>query len=96
MPLSLKRKTAWITWLQKQGDEKPVDNKPKFMVGDWIIKENIVYHIDKISGVYLTLSTLEGKALVYHTGVLDDDKVHLWTIQDSKDGDVLSVNNEEH
>ncbi len=63
--------------------------EPKFKVGDWIVKENIVYHIDKISGVYLTLSTLNGTALVYHTNVLDNDKIHLWTIQDAKDGDVL-------
>ena len=78
--------------LEKQGEQKPIDKvEPKFKVGDWIVKENIVYHIDKISGVYLTLSTLDGTALVYHKSVLDNDndKIHLWTIQDAKDGDVL-------
>ena len=65
--------------------------EPKFKVGDWIVNHNVVYHIDKISGVYLTLSTLDGTALVYNISVLDSEYTRLWTIQDAKDGDVLAT-----
>ena len=72
--------------------QKPADKvEPKFKVDDWIVKENIVYHIDKISGVYLTLSTIDGTALVYHKNVLNNYKIHLWDISDAKDGDVLAT-----
>ena len=63
--------------------------EPKFHEGDWVIVHNVIYHIDKISGVYLTLSTLDGTALVYHISVLDSEHTRLWTIEDAKDGDVL-------
>ena len=73
--------------------EEKIDNEnkiePKFHEGDWIVNHNTVYHIDKISGVYLTLSTLDGTALVYHISVLNNEHTHLWTIADAKDGDIL-------
>lgn len=79
--------------IEEQYDWELLDDgkiSPKFKVGDWIVKESTVYHIDKISGVYLTLSTLDGIALCYHISVLDNDEVHLWTIEDAKDGDILA------
>lgn len=78
--------------IEEQYDWELLDDgkiSPKFKVGDWIVKESTVYHIDKISGVYLTLSTLDGIALFYHISVLDNDEVHLWTMEDAKDGDIL-------
>ena len=64
--------------------------EPKFKVGDWIVKGNVIYRIDKISGVYLTLSTLDGTALVYHISVLDSERIRPWTINDAEEGDVLA------
>ena len=79
-------------WLEKQGEgekESTDKDEQKFNVGDWIVYHNSVYHIDKISGIYLTLSTLDGTALVYHKSVLDSEYTHFWTIADAKNGDVL-------
>ena len=78
---------------KENDDSLTSEDDSKFKVGDWIVKDNIVYHIDKISGVYLTLSTLDGTALVYHISVLDSEYTHLWTIQDAKEGDVLVTPN---
>lgn len=94
MPLSIKRKDAWITWLQKQGEEKPADNKPKFQKGDWVVfnpggnahqiirvVENATSHTygyDTVDGYYFN-DTAEG--------------VRLWNINDAKPGDVLASKN---
>ena len=94
MPLSIKRKDAWLAWLEKQGVEKPADNKPKFHEGDWgvfnpgcnahqIIRvvENVTSHTygyDTVDGYYFN-DTAEG--------------VRLWNITDAKPGDVLASEN---
>lgn len=90
MPLSIKRKDAWLAWLEKQGEENPADNKPKFQEGDWVVfnpgcnahqivrvVENTTSHTygyDTVDDYYFN-DTTEG--------------VRLWNITDAKDGDVL-------
>lgn len=82
-------------WLEKQGKQKSSDKaEPRFKVGDWIITkdknvhkdysvckiveiENNRYHLE--NGDYLDIDTLE------------QYDYRLWTIQDAKDGDVLST-----
>ena len=83
----------WIAWLEKQGEQKPMDKvEPKFKVGDWVvynrndhsreiiqvydIRDDRYYFTDN---VHLSWSIKEC-----------DEKSHLWTIQDAKDGDVLT------
>ena len=90
MPLSIKRKNAWLAWLEKQGEEKSSDNKPKFQEGDWVViypgcnahqiirvvenATNHTYGYDTVDGYYFN-DTAEG--------------VRRWDINDAKDGDVL-------
>ena len=96
--LFAKIKEAGYEWNAEKKELKKVEEnlddkvEPKFKVGDWINNHNVIYHIDKISGVYVTLSTIDGTALVYHISVLDSEYTRLWTLQDAKDGDVLDAN----
>jgi len=62
-------------------------NGPKFKIGDWIVCE---------AGEYTsTLQIIDIKSGYYwfhddsYLPVVDEDCLHLWTIQDAKDGDVL-------
>ena len=88
MPLSIKRKDAWLAWLEKQGVEKPADNKPKLKVGDWIVQENVgVYKITKIYKSWYEVIDSRGN---YYSILFEQEPMcHLWTIQDAKPGDVL-------
>jgi hypothetical protein len=74
-------------------DEKPTDDKvePKFKVGDWVV----YYRNDSSREVLQVYDIRDGK--YYFTNNVHfswsvkecDEKSHLWTIQDAKDGDVL-------
>lgn len=83
----------WVTWLEKQSEQKPTDKvEPKFKVGDWCIdnEDNIIFQITKVlsnSNLYYC-RTNEGKAYSWARVSIECD-AHLWTIQDAKDGDVL-------
>ena len=70
---------------------KPIDKvEPKFKVGDWVVIENIVYRIDNISRIYLILSTIDRTIPINYKYIQhNDNKIHLWTIKDAKEGDVL-------
>ena len=68
--------------------------EPKFKVGDWIIHNNgssaipiQVYNLKKDR--YLVTNMLSSKGEVM---LIYQDKWHLWTITDAKDGDVLALN----
>ena len=62
--------------------------KPKFKVGDWVVSPNGVHwHIDSINNNRYEVSSTNGACADWP---LDTDLYHLWTIQDAKDGDVLS------
>jgi len=64
--------------------------EPKFKVGDWLVqneRRNIIKVVDATPLVYKVVDILG-----YHHIITDDcieNNYHLWTIQDSKDGDVL-------
>ena len=75
-----------------QKEQKPVDKvEPKFKVGNWIVYNDNLYHVGNIAlQRYYECLRVDGTV---HTFSLDiDSKSHLWTIQDAKDGDVLSFN----
>ena len=77
-----------IAWLEKQGEQKPKKNEPKFKVGDWMVSPNGVYwHIDAINNNRYEVSSTDG---VRADWPLNTNLYHLWSIQDAKDGDVLS------
>lgn len=70
--------------------QKPVDKvEPKFKVGDWVVgEENTCKIVDVIRSFY-KLCFQDGKTVNVDIPYVDE-KFHLWTIQDAKDGDVLT------
>jgi hypothetical protein len=72
--------------LENQGEQKSADKvEPKFKVGDWIANGNSVLHITNMDyGFYQFEDSYEAICII-------DEKYHLWTIQDAKDGDVLAA-----
>lgn len=85
---SAEKVAEWISWLEKQGqklNDKPV---PKFKVGDWVVKSDTVAQILDIQEQYYIGLDTEGNDFT-SSKFLSNDKIHLWTIQDAKDGDVL-------
>ena len=81
----------WIAWLEKQGEQKPADKvEPKFHKGDWTVsnldkktRQISEVHFDEYNSYYV----VDGKSI----NLEEYDRLHyLWTIDDAKDGDVLS------
>lgn len=74
--------------LEKQG-EKPADKVgPKFHEGDWVVKGDTIAQILDIQEQYYVGLDINGKDFT-SSRFLNDDKIHLWTIKDAKEGDVL-------
>jgi len=85
-----------IAWLEKQGEQEPVDKvEPKFHEGEWVQIDR--GHVIKILEVeeeipcYKILNYYGGKGIRKISDI--DSIAHLWTIQDAKDGDVLTWDN---
>lgn len=131
--------SAWITWLEKQGDKdkfiekelgcikgyrenaikrleelekqggqndsdvkdynnidphfgKSVDKiKPKFRVGDWV-----VLTAGELSSTLQIVNVDTNKKLYWfndnsYLPIVDEECLHLWTLEDAKDGDVLII-----
>lgn len=72
--------------------EKNVDNankaEPKFKVGDWVVRDNTTAQILDIQEQYYIGLDIDGDDFT-SSKFLSDDKIHLWTIQDAKPGDVI-------
>jgi co-chaperonin GroES (HSP10) len=87
------RKAFNKIWDEKQGEQKNADKvEPKFKVGDWILYSGDHYegvrHITKINenGYYIERNGLPHGIIPFNHEIC----MRLWTIQDAKDGDVLS------
>lgn len=111
-----------LAWLEKQGEQKPVDsycqenckgfqetgkcfadgdckakreaesndkNEPKFHEGDWVIDKQGIVH--QIANVVENVTCHTYGYDIVGGGYFNDNTegVRLWTIQDTKDGDVL-------
>ena len=88
--------TLYANWLktqfptnEKQSEQKPADKvEPKFKVGDWVVSPNGVYwHIDAIQNGRYEVTADTGQC---GNWPLDTNIYRLWTIQDAKDGNVLT------
>lgn len=85
-----------LAWLEKQG-EKPTDKvEPKFNVGAWItfnggIPFKILKIEEELSGILDYLLIRQDGHKSYFNKKYVDENARLWTIQDAKDGDVLTV-----
>ena len=68
--------------------EEKVDNEPKFKVGDWVVnKFGDSWHIDSLDNKNYQVSNVKGNYNYFP--ISKQDEMHLWTIQDVKDGDFL-------
>lgn len=66
--------------------------EPKFHVGDWVVnKFGDVWHIDSFNSEYYQVSN--GNKYCYFL-IEEQNEMHLWTIDDTRDGDVLACNEE--
>jgi len=94
-----------MTWLEKQGEQKPFDyehaniqqkdfapkQEPKFHVGDWAVS-NLDRNARRISEVHFDEYNSYYVVDGKSVNLEEYDRLHhLWTIQDAKDGDVLAA-----
>ncbi len=87
-------KACAISWLEKQGEQKPTDKiEPKFKIGDWV-----VYNRDDYSREIMQIYDIRDCRYCFNDNIHFswsikecDEKSHLWTIQDANDGDVLAT-----
>lgn len=79
-----------IEWLEKQEEQKSADKvEPKFKVGDWVInKHGFTMQIVDVRDSHYVYMYEEKKLSA--TIEQMENSCHLWTIQDAKDGDVLT------
>ena len=80
-----KMKEAGYEW----DSEKKKLVEPKFHEGNWVVRGKTVAQIHDIQEQYYIGLDINGNDFT-SSRFLSDDKIHLWTIQDAKDGDVLS------
>jgi hypothetical protein len=74
----------------EQGKQKSADIvEPKFKVGDWVVRGKTIAQILDVQEQYYVGLDIDGNDFT-SSRFLSDDKIHLWTIQDAKDGDVLT------
>ena len=83
-----------IAWLEKQGKQLADKNKPRFEVGDWVvfITSESVYQVEKKENYEYTLRHILGGSLCLSFS--NEKLIREWTIQDAKDGDVISFYSE--
>ena len=74
---------------EKQGEQKSTDKvEPKFKIGDWIVNRlGNIWHIDSFDAKNYQVTTTKGEHNYFPINI--QDRMHLWTIDDAKDGDVL-------
>jgi hypothetical protein len=82
----------YITWLEKQGEQKHETPIPRFNIGDWVIAHNKdAYQVIGFNTYDYRLQHYLGGKMNYPFKYESDLKP--WTIQDAKDGDVLVTEN---
>lgn len=91
-------KTIYEVMKQGQLNKQEIINcsvGPEFHEGNWVVRGDTVAQILDIQEQYYIGRDTNGKDFV-SSRFLDDNKIHLWTIQDAKDGDVLVTVNDEN
>lgn len=89
------KQDEWELIGQKIVEQNQTDKaEQKFKVGDIIVNEyGFIMQIDGIDGNMYGCHVLDGNILLKHDIAKTDESCHLWTIQDAKDGDVLTDSN---
>lgn len=80
---------AWVLDYDELAKLPKEENiEPKFKVGDWVVnKFGDSWHIDSLDKKNYQVS--DGKGNYNYFPISKQDEIHLWTIQDAKDGDVI-------
>lgn len=90
---SAERIAKWIAWLEKQGEQKPIDKfEPKFKVGDWITDGCLHCKIIQVLDECYIVDSKFGKTSIFFKR---EYNYHLWSIQDARDGDILAGSKDE-
>jgi len=76
------------SWIEKQSKQNLTNKiKPKFHEGEWVVNRfGDAWHIDSFDSKNYQVSN--GDKYCYFP-IKKQNEMHLWTIQDAKDGDVL-------
>ena len=96
MPLPITSFYSSNTSLEKQNKKKPADNKePKFEVGKWVVnKLGDSWHIVNFDKKKYQISNRKGNYNYFP--ISKQDEMHLWSINDANDGDVLVCESKEY
>ncbi len=90
VPKGIIGKETMIAWLEKQGEQKPIDKvEPKFHEGEWITNGDYTWKIVEVKSLDYILQSQDGN-IVDDTISHVDEQFHSFTIKDAKDGDVLA------
>lgn len=83
-----------IDWLEKQGEQLADKSEPRFEVGDWVvfITSESVYQVEKKENYEYTIRHILGGSMCLPFS--NEKLIREWTIEDAKDGDVLTCNEE--
>ena len=87
------RIAKWLAWLEKQGEQKSVDKvKPKFHKDDWVVNNDTgdVFQVNEIRDGKYCLWPIDSEIVEHLRIIAVDTDYHLWSIQEAKDGDVLT------
>ena len=89
------KKMNVLAWLEKQGGHKPSDKvEPKFKVWDWINGYYTSYKVLAVNNDGYVVEDVDGNIMNI---LFENERFHhLWTIQDAKDGDVLTCDSKKH
>ena len=75
----------------RNNEQKTADKiEPRFKVGDWVVRGDTIAQIVDIQEQYYVGLDINGKDFV-SSRFLNSDKIHLWTIQDANDGNVIHL-----
>lgn len=77
-----------IAWLEKQDKNSTDKTKPRFKIGDFIVSDYCMGKVIALTDDAYLLDT--GQGIPFSC----KHDVHIWTIQDAKDGDALSFYSE--
>jgi len=75
--------------LKHQSKQESNRVEPKFKVGDWVANNCAIWYIDDIRDGLYNLKGPNCGNIINSNQKIIDEKFHLWTIEDAKDGDVL-------
>lgn len=81
--------SGWWSEKELEPYDSAIGINSKFNIGDWIVGEECICKVVDIRGRFYKLYFMDGQTVNIDIPYADE-KYRFWTIQDAKDGDVLS------